>query len=236
MEWIDLYLKGLLSVEEKKLFEQKLQADNIFRQQVEIIAALRKGIQAVGRKEMLEEMKAWDKKAPPLVQTIPLWRQAGLMRIAALLIIGISIFLLWPKERAKSDLFAKYFDPYPNVVMPTVRGNEREDSTIIQKAYRAYDQGNYTEAIALFEAASSQDEYVRMYLANSYLAGGQGEKAISILEKLQAKSKLFAEEARWYLVLAHLQSGNKEQASRLLRGSWPERYSQRAKEIYQQID
>lgn len=236
MEWIDRYLSGLLAADERELFEQQIQTDNAFRQQVEIVAALRKGILQAGRKELLEEIKAWDKEAPSRVQTIPLWRQAAVIRIAALLIIGLSIFLLWPKEGAEPDLFAKYFEPYPNVIMPTVRGNENEDSTTIQKAYRTYDQGDYTEAILLFEAVNPQDEGVLMYLGSSYLATGQAEKAIPILKKLEAESGLFADEARWYLVLAYLQSGNKEQANRLLSGSWPERYSQKTKEISQQID
>ena len=231
VEWIDRYLGGLLSIEEKKRFEQRLNSDSSFRENVALFAELRKGIQEAGRKELLKEMKSWDQALPPLPVAAPLWRHPWLLRMAALLAIGICLVWLWPEDKAKPDLFARYFEPYPNVVMPTVRGSEMEDSTTAQKAYRAYDQGNYTEATRWFESAGAGDETVALYLANSYLARGETGKAIPILEKLEGESELFAEEARWYLALAYLKAGENEHAARLLNGPWPERYRDRAKEI-----
>ncbi len=231
IEWIDRYLNGLLAADEKKLFEQKMQSDTAFHQQVKVIAELREGIREAGRKELLKEMKAWDQASPPLPVATAVWWHAWPVKIAALLVVSLSVFFLWPKENTRPDLFARYFEPYPNVVMPTVRGDEDADSTVIQKAYRAYDQGNYAEAIRLFESVGAGDESVALYLANSYLAGGETGKAIPILEKLESGSKLFEEEARWYLTLAYLEAGNNEQAVRLLNGPWPERYRERVREI-----
>lgn len=233
---IERYLNGELSNEELLAFEQQLKVDKTLQQHLKILTDLKEGIVQAGRNDLASEIRQWEKNETPITRTIPIWKQSWTISIAAILLIGVTAILLWPQSENTSNLFDQYFEPYPNVVMPTVRGVEINDTTTIQKAYRAYDQEDYAGAVQFFETLETKDEGTLLYLGNSYLMLNETKKAISVLEKLVNKQSQFEEEAKWYLGLSYLKNGDNAMVKNTFDGIKSEHYQIKIKEILKQAD
>lgn len=216
MALMEKYLNGDLSGEELRGFEEQLKADKTLQQRLKTLSDLKEGIVQAGRKDLLNEIKQWEENEMPIARVIPIWKQSWSVGIAAVLVIGITAILLWPLSENNNELFENYFAPYPNVIMPTVRGGEVNDTSTIQKAYRAYDEGNYTEAAQFFESLPVKDAGALFYLGNSYLVIHEPEKAIQVLEKLVNEHHQLNEEAKWYLGLAYLHNHQEDKAIPIL--------------------
>ncbi len=140
-------------------------------------------------------------------------RTIGLTAFASLAAAVLIWFLIrWAIPPSPQQLFAKHFEPATNTssVLDTDQGR-------FDQALAAYDAEAYTNALALFEQLDNlspvRQQEVSFYMANAYLATGQYDQAIPILESLQQESgSALAPEATYYLGLAYLASGRIEEA------------------------
>jgi tetratricopeptide (TPR) repeat protein len=215
---IDNYLTGNVSEPERTAFEQRLQTDESLRAVVEEQTLLREGIARASRKEILQSLRELEASLPAAeAPAIPLWRNAWLQVAAGVSLLTVCAYLLWPTAQEPATLFADYFEPYPNVIMPTVRGAVENDSTVKAQAFRAYDRQEYTKAIELFETLNLQDATALLYLGNSYLASGQPEKALPLLEKVLNNYDVFHEQAEWYIAISYLKLEERDKAKEALR-------------------
>lgn len=236
MVLMERYLNGDLSGEELLAFEKQLKEDKTLQQRLKTLGNLKEGIVQAGRKDLHSEIKQWEENELPIARTIPIWKRSWTMGIAAVLVIGITAIMLWPQSENSNELFKAYFEPYPNVIMPTVRGGEVNEPSTVQKAYRAYDEGNYTEAVQFFENLEVKDDGSLFYLGNSYLAIHETENAIQVLEKLVNEQSQFDEEAKWFLGLAYLKIGDNAMARDTFGKIKSERYQNKINNILKQID
>lgn len=78
-------------------------------------------------------------------------------------------------------LYAKNFEPYPNIVAPTVRNTTESE---IQQAFNNYDTHNYKKAAIGFKTLydKNKSDYANFYYAISLMADNQIEQAIEALE------------------------------------------------------
>lgn len=213
IDLIEHYLDGSLSDTERLAFEERLKLEDELRAQVEEMKVIREGILRASRKEVLKSIQALEATLPAVeAPVIPLWRNTWLQVAAGISLLAVCAYLLWPRTQEPTQLFAEYFEPYPNIIMPTVRGVVENDSTVKAQAYRAYDQQNFTEAIRLFEAVQQKDEGVFLYLGNSYLASGQPERALPLFEKVLNNYDVFDEQAEWYVAVSYLKLEEREKA------------------------
>ncbi|MEM6297960.1 MAG: hypothetical protein AAF740_04635, partial [Bacteroidota bacterium] len=124
------------------------------------------------------------------------------MAIAASFVILLMGTLIFRAEKARSseELFAAYFDPYPNVVHPLTRSGEGQPD-VYDRGFSAYETSNYEDAADLF--AEVEGFKYPIYLAISYLGSEppRAEKALKLLKKLDLQTDI----THWYSALAYLE-------------------------------
>ncbi|GCC52771.1 hypothetical protein SanaruYs_30100 [Chryseotalea sanaruensis] len=217
LDIVERYLEGNLSEQERTAFEERLLHDEMLRLQVDDMKVIRAGIMLASRNATLQSLKQLENTLPSIeTKVISFWSNTWL-QAAAVLLIGIVAYVLWPVNSIEQKLFATHFEVYPNVISPTVRGGEANDSTLRAKAFRAYDQKKYEEAIELFLNISEKDEGILFYLGNCYLANGQVEKALPVFEKVLNEYDIFDEQAEWYLAVCFLKMEERERATQALK-------------------
>lgn len=218
IELIDRYLKNELIGQEKIAVEQRLVNDTEF---IKLHDEMKFAIAAVkvGAREKLKnqisklEKELTEKELSSGASMNKYWP----LGIAAVLIIGFGIFWMTRASEPKTPpLFAEAFVPYPNVVMPTIRGGE-SDSSKLKEAYAAYDLGDYQKSISIFSSLPNKDAGVLLYLGNSYLAIAEPIKARQQLELLQKDFDVFDDQAEWFIALSYLNESNSAECAKRLR-------------------
>ncbi len=213
---IDSYLEGTLSMEDKIAFEERLRKENDLQLLLSDLRILKAGIKQTTREEIRSELQSLENKltgSPSFSFLRSTWTKVA----ASLAFIMVTAWLLWPSStKTPEQLFAENFEPYPNIIMPTVRGGQASDSTEMAQAFKAYDMQEFPKAIQLFESIEAKDEGVLLYLGNSYLANGTPEKAIPIFVKTIKDYDLFDEQAMWFLGLSYIKIGDTENAKSVL--------------------
>jgi tetratricopeptide (TPR) repeat protein len=123
-------------------------------------------------------------------------------------------------DKAGKDrrLFAQHFAPYKDPGLePSRRG--ADEPLPAEKFRQLYWENRHKEALIVFETMNDADknnDNLLFVKANCLLATGRTAEAIPLLENILRNDRTrYMAEARWYLALAHLQSGRREQARTL---------------------
>lgn len=232
-ELIEKYIQGRVTEKELEIIRELIQTDADFREELAFESGLRHAIKQEERldlKSLLEELektqkqqahsgrspKDYDQKKEKETKKILQWSVLG--KAAAVLLVGLGAWWFLGQSPDHDSLYRAYYQPYPNIVAPTVRGPEDTEDQAA-KAFRLYDNKEYNAAALLFEQLALQGgtDYAPFYQAQSLMADGREQEAIAVLENpnwiipenLQAQTE-------WYLALAHLKAGNKEKSRLLL--------------------
>lgn len=235
LKLLDGYLENSLSEAERLAVEERLRTEADLQAKLQELRTLRDGLVQYGRKQTLEKLRELEATQPEIEKSV--WQNRWLQMAAAVSVLAVASFLLWPAKNT-SIYSASYFEPYPNVVMPSVRGVASQDSTIKHQAYRAYDLGDYKKAVALFEALEKPDEGVLLYLGNSYLAMGDAKHAMNAFQQLTVNYDVFDEQAEWYIAVCYLKLENRPEAIRMLGqiASKTGTYQERAETILKKLN
>lgn len=233
MEVVIAYLEGGLTAEAKVAFEDRLKREVELKKLLADLTLLKSGIQFTAREEMRGKLKGIENEISEGENSISLWQSNWLKAAASIALLAAATWLLWPSQINPGEkLFTEHFEPYPNIIMPIIRGEQPTDSSPLAEGYQAYDLGEYAKTILLFENLDKKDEGVLLYLGNSYLANGAPEMAIPIFEKLIQEYETFDEQGKWYLSLSHLKLGHHKEAETILRPLAKEGvYKQKAENI-----
>lgn len=216
IEIADRYLEGNLSEEERVAFEERLLHDEDLREHLEEMKLLKVGIIHASRKVALQNLKALESTLPPIERNrFTLWTNHWL-QAAAVLLIGLVTYALWPESVDHDEIFISHFEAYPNIIMPTVRGEVSSDSTLMAMAFRAYDQKQFEEAAILFNRIVDKDVNILFYLGNCYLATSHPEKALPLFEQVYNNYDKFDEQAEWYMAVSYLKLEDREKAKQVL--------------------
>lgn len=189
----------------------------------------------------LEELRALEKALPAIepesatVRMLHYWKP---MAAAAAVIIAVAFIFLFTRSETPEQLYAHNFEPYPNVFEPTQRG---VDATTDNRAtaFAMYEQKNYAEAAKLFSDLLSQKEEpeLLLLLGNANMALGRDDEAKNNFLTLIRDFDELDEQAKWYLSLCYLKSGESEKAKVI----WGElgdpkiTYSEKAKNLLQKV-
>ena len=208
-ENIELFRKrmlSLLSEEEEQAFDARLSTDEDFSKEYQEYKELAE-VLIVQEGEELKKQLTTLSSAPS--KSEPVWWKAA--AVVAVL-IGVFAVYQWAPEE---DPFQNYFDPYPNVIAPTTRGQDSPDS-ILQKAFSKYDSADYQGASVLFEEVLKQDpsDSVQFYWAMSLLNAEQNQEAQLVLKELveEFPQNDFKAETLWYYGLVLLKNEETEEA------------------------
>lgn len=239
IDWVDRYLQQRMSPEELRQFELLLKEDKALFGYVEVQKRLIRGIERYRDRsnfvEMLQEFKREESiGAVPVkflnketaekskVKIVPVGLGQKVALAASIAIIITVMIFLFRTKIGSDELFASYFDFYPDVlteyleVSGAVEDANIELHDLLETGINAYNTGQYNEARILLEKYIIQNQSVNypvilsnFYLAQIALADGQTDKAIKILEQIKSINNLPIESAvTWYLSLAYLQKGD----------------------------
>ena len=211
---LDRYYSGELNETERLEIEQRIQSEPEWRKAAAVhqqltgflsetdVLELRMELEEVA-KEMIGGQKPMEESA-----------QGGRWRwgIAAS-ILAIIVFSWWwmQREPSAAALFAEYYSPYLGYHQQ--RGADGEAA--LTEAFRAYEAGNYAEAIQEFKQVTvAEDELmVWFYLAQAELAHGNASEARKGFDTvINQGDNFYIAQAEWYICLAHLQMGDLDAA------------------------
>ncbi len=242
LELLDGFLSDLLSDAEMDKVRTRLEVEPALRVIKDELLQLKSGIEAAGKKNLMEKMNRWDSNVNPLISekgtelgnVIP-WR--AYIGWAALLVVGFfSIFSWYTSDGQKAKrLYGSYFKVYDNIMVPTQR--DMSDEGLKQRAFYHYDLREYQEARPLFEQLLTVDngEYIRFYYGIVLMALEDREKAESVLSSVDSD---FTLQANWYRALNAIRQKDFLKAKELLRKleEGESSYSNNAKEILKKLD
>ncbi len=231
---IDQFLSGELSEAEMAAFRQRLATDKEFEKLYEDLRYIQHGLQQAELEKAWKTIQHTEARLAAAGQSRPLGWKVWLPVAAsfALLLLAAWFFLLKPP--APDELFAQYFEVYPNVEAPIYRDSSSSDSlTNKDLAFRRYAASDFTGAIVLFESIENKDEGTRFYLGISYLAHGDAQKAIEVLKDVKSGAVQYNTQIDWFLALALIKDKQVEDAKELLEelAVSGTAYEQRSKEL-----
>lgn len=203
------YFEQQLSEEEKVLFASLLQNDAAFAKEVEYQKNVKKAIILNEREAIKQKLKSYEAK--PKFRTA-YWLSAA---VVILFLGGLTWFQLQPSSPEK--LYQEYYQSYPNVVAPTVRGDSERN--LKSDAFYEYDSGNYEKSLTLFSKIYADEgvDYALFYKAMSLLELKRYSEAIASFDEFKTTdNNSFSPFVKWYKALTYLKLNEKENSVLLL--------------------
>lgn len=213
MKRIEDYLDGILSTEERQELETQLAKDQAMQTALQWHKDVR---QVALAKEELRLKKLMQNKSQKQAKTarLQMWAYAA---TAAIIVIMLGIVWYYSRPQ-QSDLFAEYFEPYPNVSVPIER-NQPVDNLKL-RAFQSYESENYALAVLQLDSLLQIENITtyRFYYANALLVQQQYQAAVNEFLALNNlnESNDFTQQTEWYLALAYLKNGKHEVALSIL--------------------
>ncbi|MCP9749179.1 hypothetical protein [Lacihabitans sp. CS3-21] len=213
-ELIIKYFEKKLTDTELEDFEKKLKTDSHFHAEFEFQKSVQSALRSKERSEIKNLLVGFEKQK----KQNNWWMFAA----AAVVVIlgGWVVFLQFLSKPNPSELYLSYYQTYPNVIAPNVRGESQEN--LKTKAFMAYDSGDYEMATQLFGELKTQisEDYAVFYEGVSYLEVNRPKKTIALFEnkKFTNSNAQFEDYRKWYLALAYLKTDKKEQAVEIIKG------------------
>ncbi len=217
LDLIEGYFQNSLSPKERLMFNELIQKDEEFKNEFLFQKDLKRAISNHQDQELKKTLGEFEGKLQKssLFSIVPAkWMAAA--SIILLLSLGtwtIRNYAFPSDER----IFETYYQPYPNTVMPIVRGSEV--NSIEYSAFAAYESGDYHKAINLFNSLENKEErHIQFYTAMCHLSVGKSNRAIQMLLPLanDASNQIdrmdWRQKAQWYIGLAYIQQGKEKEA------------------------
>ncbi|UII22598.1 tetratricopeptide repeat protein [Fulvivirga ligni] len=211
---IDQYLRGELSSEDESAFLAEVNSSAELKSELELAQDIQKGIELdalYSAKSLLaaEEVKLKKPEAPSSSSNNWWWKAA-----ASLVLICSVLYFFLGQSADMQELYSQSYSPYPNIVNPVNRSSSDQPKDWPE----AYEAKKYAQVINVLDeklkADPDSDVYL-FYLAQSHLALGSADEAITHLEKIKSDSK-FYEPAQWYVALSYLKQDNSDKAEEKL--------------------
>lgn len=162
-------------------------------------------------KNTLPEKK--QSKVTKVARISPAWMLAA---AAVVLLIGFYFIFKSFQPATNEQLFAEYFTPYQNLL--TMKG---DNEVLLESALKYYDAKMWDSAVICFEKIREPNQNIqtiRFYEANALLSLGKTPKAERLLlQVIASNDDLFKTLANWYLALALIKSGKKDEATEILK-------------------
>jgi hypothetical protein len=134
---------------------------------------------------------------------------------AAAALIGVFLLLkvLLPSNNP-DNLFVKYYEPV-NAISPVTRSADAAGTDSYAAAVESYNNKNYQAAAKAFSDAIMKDPMnisPRFFLGITQIELGNYNQAENILEDIISRQSEYIKEARWYLGLAYIKTGDRQKA------------------------
>ena len=213
-ELIQAYWRNKLDKAEKAEFDRLFKTDSEFRKEVEFHQDMSNAFSAMEREHLKNKLQEFESELKaPKQKSYALWLAAA----SVVLIVGVSLMTFFNTTADPGQLYADYFKPYENVVVPITRGESIE--SMKKEVFIAYEKEAYQKAATGFRQLyeNTQEPYYLLYQANALMGADQVEKAVPVLREHMGHEDRFLEKSRWYLALAYLKIKETEKAKAVLR-------------------
>ena len=212
---LNRYFEGTLSPEEEQSFQLALDSDPSLKEEWTFRKELEAGLHILHRKQDKEMLRNWEAAGKKTYLFKKLLAAAAMLAVIAL------VYWIFSAQQQPANLYADYYQAYPNVVRPTVRGATADSlNSTIRQAFDLYEQGRYKDAGSQFEEAYqyNKEDYALFYAAICRMETGELKEAIQQFNAIPWKTDAYGLKswADWYCALAYLKSGQVKEARALL--------------------
>lgn len=208
--YIEKYFEGTLSPEETIMFNKLVEDDAVFAATFEYEKNVKRAITLNERKSLKQKLQSFE-TSKPKVKPLKIWYAAA----SIIFICGLGFYFT---QTSTTTIYDDYYQSYPNVVAPTVRGENKDD--IKSEAFFEYDNGNYEKSLELFSKIYSieREDYALFYKALSLMELNKNKEAISTFNEFDLnKNNNFTPFIKWYLALSYIKENQKKKAIPLLK-------------------
>lgn len=212
---IERYIRKTMDEQERVQLETRLKNESEFAELYNDVRTVLHGVKASARNALKDELKTLEddlSRAEKKAKRVRSYR--WIAAAASLLLVVSAAWFGLHNRNTTPPLFVAYYTPYPNVSMPTVRGEN--EIGVKAEAFQSYERGDYAGAAQKFETLTSPDQAVHFYLASAYLADAEIEAAEVNFKKCLASEGIYNAPARWYLALCAVYRNDVAQSQILL--------------------
>ncbi len=210
-QYIQEYIANRLSEKQRQDFEVLMQKDSGLKRKFDE----HKSLQNAFKIHEAERLKAILKSHE--IQNSPKKRYSSKPVIYSLvavflMLVGLTIYF----NLSQQNLYNQFYDSYPNVYQPIVRGDDTSDLT---EAFMLYENGNFSKANELFSSLLNQnyDPNVDFYYGLSLLELDNVEEAVIRFKEVQQNENFqFKSELLWFQALGYLKIEDYQNASKVL--------------------
>ncbi len=205
------YFEKTLTEKEQLIFENYLENDKDFADEVAFEENVKKAIMLNERSFLKQKLKSFEKEKNSK-KSIFIWYVAA----SILMVFGGGFWFINQSSNTEK-LYTEYYQTYPNTILPSVRGIQSQD--LKSNAFVAYDNENYATSFELFSKLyeTTKDDYALFYSSMSLIELQKHKEAIVVLNKFDLnKENQFSPLVKWYKALCFLKLDQKEEAIKLL--------------------
>jgi len=183
----------------------------------------------------ISEKRITAERKKGLKRSLPLYFS---LSAAAIIIAFVFLNILSPSYNP-AKLFNSYYEPL-NAVLPFTRSLNADQPDSYASAIEKYKLGDYQSAAIEFSNAMLKDNSAiipRFYMGITQLELGNVDQAINLLSEVSGSLGEYGKDARWYLGLAYLKTGEKGKASACFEilAQTPGFYQKRADKILRRL-
>jgi hypothetical protein len=209
---LERYFENKLSQEEALLFQNYLETDASFAEEFAFQKNVKKAITLNERADLKQKLQSFETP-----KSAKKWLSKWSVAASIAVVLGAGYWFM-NQSSNNIELYEDYYQSYPNVVAPNVRGENSED--IKSEAFYEYDNGNYEKSLVLFSKIydTDKDDYALFYKALSQMELQKTTEAIATFKQFDlGKNNAFTPFVKWYLALAYLKEKQQDKAIPLLK-------------------
>jgi tetratricopeptide (TPR) repeat protein len=253
---IEKFLDGTMTEEEKSAFEERCKTDeslnHILMEMDSLVEGIKKSAAHTTQSEkedrlrIFREMSEFELSEPEMSQissspgkVIPLYQKSWAVATAAsfILVAALTFYFIKDQTPRNEKLYIAYFEVFDSPGSGLTRGSN--SVTIKTEAYEAYDNGDYTVAVKLFEQIlqEKEDPITQLCLGNAYLSQNDPAHAEKIFNEMLEKQTELITQAKWYLALTYLKQNKIERTKATLwEISNSSTYGEKARKLLNELD
>lgn len=240
---LERYIEHSLTEDEIYRVEKRLANEPTFKELYKSEKLLVNGIRYGHLKGRLDQLKSLEATLPAITSSRPAakviflksyWKQ---LAVAASLILSVISYLILNRPTDPGDLYAEYFQPYPNIILPKVRGTQEQNQET--DAISAYENHDYEQAARGFREilATKPEPGILLLLGNANLILGNTDEALENFITLSKDFNEFDIQAKWFQSLCYLKKKDVNSAKLLLEeiAAGDSSYKSKAKEVLKKL-
>lgn len=206
-EQIEAYLLNTMDAGRRAAFEREMEADEKLRNEVNLqrrLTAVAEVFSYTGEKPEQKEQAR-----PAAVKKLPhfAWYAA-----AAVVIVAVTWFYRNSAPSAEK-IYARYF--IPDAGLPVVMSSAN-DHYEFYNGMVSYKEGDYSRAIEIWKKAyleNAANDTLQYFIGMAYLNSNDSSAVAYLLPVARNDSSRWQPKAIWYLALAYIKYGRKEEAA-----------------------